>query len=497
MRVKKDSSKKILQSISVFGGLQLFLILVNLLKVKALAIFVGVSGVGQFSIYNNILNLTVQFASLGLNFSAIRYISLSFEKGNQVGLTKTFSIFKYWSYACAVFGLLISFIPSRYISILSFDSPNNTYIIMVLSIGIFFTILYNSNIAFLQGIRELKSIAKSSFFSGFVGLIFSIPLFYYYQQKGIVISIIISALLSFIVSYFFVKKTGFRTVKLKPIEIYEGAGDMVKLGLVMMVSSFIGTAVIYLINIFIVKQGSIEDLGLFSAGNGITNQYVGLIFAAMAADYFPKLSSISTNRKKVNNLVNNQGEILILIVCPILIILMSFSSFIIKILLSVKFISITNFIAIMSVAMLFKTAAFPIGYISFAKGDKKVFFLFEGIINSLLILSGHILGYYLGGVTGIACGLLLLYIIYFFAVTILSSIRYKFVLGIEYKKILIVSCFFLLIGVLNYFLVADLLRYIIALVLLLISTSFSWIKMNERIPINLYFISKINLLKNK
>ncbi len=497
MQIKKNSSKKILQSISVFGGLQLFLILVNLLKVKALATFVGVSGVGQFSIYNNILNLIVQFAFLGLNFSAIRSISLSFEKGNRIELTKTFSIFKYWSYICAVFGFLISFIASKYISLLSFDSPNKTYIIMLLSIGVFFTILYNSNISFLQGIRELKSMAKSSFFSGFVGLIFSIPLFYYYEQKGIVISIIISAFLSFIFSYFFVKKTGFRTVKLKLIEVYEGGSDMVKLGLVMMVSSFIGTVVVYLINIFIVKQGSIEDLGLFSAGNGITNQYVGLIFAAMAADYFPKLSSISTNRKKVNNLVNNQGEILILIICPILIILMSFSSVIIKILLSIKFISITNFIAIMSIAMLFKAAAFPIGYISFAKGDRRMFFIFEGIINSLLILLGHIFGYYFGGVTGIACGVLLLYIIYFFAVTILTSIRYKFALGMEYKKILIVSSFFLAIGILNYFLVANFIRYIIAIILLFISTSFSWVKMNEKIPINSYLISKFRFFKNK
>lgn len=495
MQLKKDSSKKILQSISVFGGLQVFLILVNLLKVKALAIFVGVTGVGQFTVYNNILNLVVQFAFLGLNFSAIRSIALSFENGNKSEVIKTFSIFKYWSYFCALCGLFISLIGSRYISLLSFESCKETYNIMFLSIGVFFAILSSSNVAFLQGIRELKSMAKSSFFSGLAGLIISIPLYYYYHQKGIVISIIVSAFLAFFFSYSYVKKTGFRTVKLKLFQIYQGGTEMVKLGVVMMVSSFMGTAVIYVINIFIVRQGSIEDLGLFAAGNGITNQYVGLIFVAMAADYFPKLSSISTNRRKINNLVNNQGEILMLIICPILIILMSFSSVVIRLLLSVNFLSITDFIAVMSVAMLYKAAAYPIGYISFAKGDKNVFFLFEGIINSILILIGHILGYYLGGLTGIAWGVLLLYIVYFLTVNILVSSRYKFILSNEYREILIISSFLLIIGLLNHFFIRNYFHYIIAICILSISVIFSWKKMNKKIPINSYLIKKFNVFK--
>ena len=68
---------------------------------------------------------------------------------------------------------------------------------MLLSLGVFFTILSNGNVTLLQGMSKLKEMAKSSFISALIGLFFSIPLFYFFKEKGIVFSIIVTSISSF------------------------------------------------------------------------------------------------------------------------------------------------------------------------------------------------------------------------------------------------------------------------------------------------------------
>lgn len=496
MTDKKDSSKQILKSISIFGGVQVFLMIINLIKMKSVAIFIGVDGVGQFSIFNNVLNLIALFAYMGLNFSAVRSISMSFENSNHKKIERTYNVFRYWTIICSVVGLSITFLGAKYISLGSFDTYSRKAEIMILSIAVFFTILYNGNVAFLQGSRKIKEMAKSSFLSALIGLLVSVPLLYFFKQDAIIYSIVISAVMSFIFSFLIVRKNEIKKIKIPIRDIWQEGSDMVKLGIVMMLSSFIGTLVIYLINIFIIRTGSLNDLGLFSAGNSITTQYIGVIFTAMAADYFPKLSSISNDTEKVNELVNNQGEILLIIITPVLLALMCFSPLVITILLSEKFLPITGFIAIMSFAMLFKAASYPIGYISFAKGDKKVFFLFEGIVNSILILLGHCLGYYFGGIHGIAWGVLVLYIIYFLSINILTNVKYRFILQKEYRNILLVSASILAAGLLNMLYVESFFpKYINILLLGSFSIYYSLKKMNNKIDIGNFLKEKLQQFK--
>lgn len=487
-----DDSAKILKSISIFGGLQFFLIIINLLKGKAVASLIGVAGVGEFSMLNNILSLIVQFAFFGLNFSAVRSISLSFEKNDYDLLQRTNSTFWYLTILCSFFGLVLTLIGSRYISQIAFKSSSYTELIIFLSAGVFFTILFNGNQAFLQGIRDLKNLAKASFLSALFGLLISLPLFYLYPERGIVFSIVITAFLSFIFSSYFAKKNKFNILKLSYKQVFEDGSEMIRLGAVMMVSSFIGILVINIINIYIVREGSVTDLGMFAAGSSITNQSVGLIFTAMAVDYFPKLSSVSKDDQKVNALVNNQGEIILTVICPILLVLMLFSPFAVHLLLTKEFLSISSFISIMCVAIIFKAASFPIGYISFAKGDKKMFFLFEGVLSSILILAGHVLGYYFGGVDGIAWGILILYVLYFLILNIFANLNYNFKLNREYLKILMISCVFLIIAFLNIRFVENYLKYIFGVVLIVGSLYYSYRKLNDKVGLAEFVYKKIN-----
>ena len=47
-----------------------------------------------------------------------------------------------------------------------------------------------------------------------------------------------------------------------------------------------------MLSAFISKTGSLSDVGLYNAGLAIVDGYVGMVFTAMATDYFPRLSGV-------------------------------------------------------------------------------------------------------------------------------------------------------------------------------------------------------------
>ena len=46
--------------------------------------------------------------------------------------------------------------------------------------------------------------------------------------------------------------------------------------------------------------------------------YLGMIFNAMGTDYYPRLSAVSNDSKQASEIINQQAEITILILAPLL-----------------------------------------------------------------------------------------------------------------------------------------------------------------------------------
>ena len=84
-------------------------------------------------------------------------------------------------------------------------------------------------------------------------------------------------------------------------------------------------------------------MGYYAAGILIINAYVGMIFNAMATDYFPRLSAINKDNNAIQKVVNEQAEIAILLITPIITLFLLFKELIIQILYTPSFLVITGF----------------------------------------------------------------------------------------------------------------------------------------------------------
>jgi len=478
-----NSYRKIFKATSLFGGVQIIQVLLNLVRGKVIAVLLGAAGVGLNSLFISSVSLINNISGLGLNFTAVRDIAKANESDDKERLSYIITVFKRWLFATSFIGFVAVIILSPVLSQHTFKSSSYIFSFVLLSFMVLFGSLSAGNAALLQGTRSLKKYAMHTLTGSLVGLVVSVPFYYFMGIKGIVPALIVSAFITYLFSIYYTLGIHVKTANIGIRETYTGGLDMVKLGVAMMLSISISSLVHYLINTFISSKGSLADLGFYQAGMAITSQSIGLVFTAMAVDYYPRLAAVCDDNAKVKEMVNQQGEITMLIATPALILLSVAAPLAIKILYSSEFLPVTGFLRTIAFGMLFKAASYSIGAISFSKGDKKVFFLLEGIYMNASILLFSIIGYKIGGLSGLSVAYLIMHFVYFVLINIVTGRLYKFSLDRALARILIISLILMSGAYISLRTLPGIYAYITAGTIVLISFIFSYIEIDKLVGV--------------
>lgn len=488
---ESKSYKSILKGTALFGGVQVFNILINIIRGKLVAMILGPSGMGVTSLLNNVSALVQQFSSLGINYSAVRSISNAKNNTDETVLAKNITAYKKLLHITAILGASITLLFSKPITTFTFGDDKYQTFVILLSLAIVFQTLTNGEQAILQGLRELKKIAFSTTIGPLCGLLVGVPLYFFFGLDGIVPAMIILSLISYSIVKYYTQKLEINKITLTVKEIWSIGKEMISLGIVFIAATLIGTITTYLINAFIRNTGSLNDVGLYQAANSITNQYVGLVFAAMATDYYPKLSAVIHDRIKMKSHVDQQLEIVLLIVTPIVITIIITAPILIRILLTEDFLQITDIIRIMGFSVLFKATVFPVGYISFAKGDKKYFFYVEGIYTNIKTLLVFILFYYLYGLKGLGYAALCSSVLDLIVTIVLNRWRYKYQLSKIALSLLMKCIIISVICLLSSYIANIYISTILMGITLIISYMYSYKELDKRIELTKLLKTKI------
>ncbi len=494
---KISDYRSIIKSISIFGGVQIYQILVTLVKAKFVALFLGVVGMGISGLLTSTVAIVAVIVSMGLNYGVVRELAQASHEKNLQKLDKIYTIFSRWLYFTSLIGVIVVILFSPHFSKLAFGNQDYTWAFAWLSITLFFDALSGRNKTLLQGTRRIQGLAKSSVVGSTLGLLISIPLYYYFGIKGIVPALIFAAITSYSVSYFFVRKMRLSKINLSIKQTIFGGNDIVKLGIVMIIALLVGRVVTLSLNLFISHTGSLADVGLYSAGLAITSQLVGLVFAAMSLDYFPRLSAISSDNFKVREMVNHQSEITLLIILPIIGAMVLFAPILIKIFLTSEFGLLNNFIRIIAFGTIFQAAGYTISFIFLAKGDKKIFFIWQALIPNCEALIFLILGYKLYGLNGLAIASVIQHIVSFFTFIILTRKLYDYLMSRTFIVFLLTSTCIVSLELVAVMLYPNVYGYSIGGLVFVISITYSLYNLNNLLGLNITYNRFLSSFINK
>lgn len=438
--------------------------------------------VSSITMMNNI-------SGLGLNFSAVREISKTTDTENR---SKIIVIFRRCLVFTAILGFLLTIVFSPVLSYITFSRFDETWIFACLAVSLVLNILSTEAVVLLQGTRNLSAYAKLTVSISLISLCVTIPIYYFGGIKAIIPAIILSSFVSFALSKYYISRIKTSKAEVSKKETIDKGKEMLKLGIAMMAATTIGSTTSYLVNTFIYSYGTASDLGLYQAGMSITSQSIGLVFSAMSIDYFPRLAAVSHDRTKTRRMVNQQAEITLLLSTPILLVLMVTAPFLIHLLLTAEFMQLEGFIRILALGMFFKAASYPLGTISFSKGDKKTFFLLEGIGINLTTLIFNILGYHLGGFSGLAYSFVFVNAVYFIAINIITFKLYFFKMSKSLRKIFMIQLLILALAFLSFRSLDNLYAYILPVILIFAVFIFSYKQLDRLIDLKAFILNKFN-----
>tara|TARA_B100000809_G_scaffold266928_1_gene333144 strand:- start:7380 stop:8879 length:1500 start_codon:yes stop_codon:yes gene_type:complete len=490
MTEHKHSYRNVLNATSLFGGVQVINIIISLIRSKVIAMLIGPLGMGISSLLLSTMQLINGITNLGLERSAVKDISLANNDSDTESVAKTIGILKKLVWITITLGVVIMIVASPWLSEIAFGNKDYTISFMWISIALLFNQLSSSQLAILQGLRKLQYLAKANLLGNFIGLLITLPLYYFFRIDAIVSAIIIATFMSFVFTYYYSQKLEIDTIKITRKEAISEGKSMINLGVMLSLSSMITLLVAYIIRIYIntVNGGDelgIKEVGLYNAGFVILNSYVGIIFNAMGTDYFPRLSAISEEIVKIRKTVLEQAVIAILLITPIIVIFLAFAPLIITILYSNEFSPIVAMVSWGILGMIFKAVSWSMGYMIIAKGDSKVFIKTAIGFNTILLLFNG-LGYYYGGLEGIGFSFFIYYIIHYIVVRIITYYRYDFYFEKGFYKIFTFTVSLCLIAFLITLISNPILKYCLMAFLIIVSCRYSYKQLDKKIEIREY-----------
>lgn len=408
----ESSYRTSLRSSSILGGSQIVTIVASLVKMKAVAIVLGPIGVGLVGLYTNLISTAASISALGVNTTGVRQIANAESRGGENAVGRTRRALFWGSIALALSGSALFWAFSDWIADFVLTDETRSADIAWLSIGIALTVMATSQSALLTGLRRIGDLARLNVGAGFIGALVGILALRLSPDYGLIVMVLAAPALSFAFGRFYILRLG-RPAGPRPkfSELIPEWRAMARLGLAFMLSGVVVLLGQLAVRTLVQRELGSEALGQFQAAWSISTTYLGFVLGAMSTDYFPRLTAVIKDHAQAVKLINEQAEVSLLLCAPVVLGMLAFSPWLIRLLYSAEFTPAVEVLRWQLMGDVFKVMSWPLAYIQQARGAGKVFLLTETLASLLMAFLVLIGLPYLGiAATGIA--FLAVYVLY-------------------------------------------------------------------------------------
>lgn len=360
----------------LFSGVQIYQILISIIKSKFVALFIGPAGMGIQSLLQSTKDTISAVTNLGLNTSSVKTIAAANREGDKEKIAKTISALRRLIWLTGLIGLLICAVLSPIWSQTSFGNHDYIWAFAIVSVVVLLDQLNKGELALLQGMQQKKQLAQANVIGQTLNAVITIPLYYFFGVKAIVAALVIGSLISFCISYYYSHRLSVAKVRMTWKETFSYGQEMIKLGFFLSLQFVLSTVVVWVIRNYVSNHGGVDEVGLYTAGTSIVSTYIGLVFSAIATDYFPRLAA-TKNNEEMNVAVRTQAELTILLLAPLIVAFIVFCKPMIILLYSGKFLPVEHMMYWAIGAVVTQAMGWALSYTLLAKAKPLYFFLNE------------------------------------------------------------------------------------------------------------------------
>lgn len=448
MSIDSNNYKSIFKATALLGSVQLFNIIISVVRNKVVSILLGPAGMGIVGLLQSTVNAIYGISNCGLTTSALKNISVAYERKDAITLGKVVYVIKRLLWITGLIAVIICISMARQLSIWSFGSEDFTIPYRWLSISLLLMQLTNGNQMIIKCCRQLKMYAKANVIGNFCSLFITIPLYFVWGIDAIVPALILLSFSTFVISFIYERKLCIKEQKTEAVEFKEISLDIFKIGIAIAFAGVVPDCLAYYLRIFMSSHGGVEDVGYYAAGFAILNTYVGMIFTAMSTDFIPRLSAVVDDNAACQDTINKQIRVAAMILLPILTLFIIFSRLIVHILYTEQFYPMIGMMMWGAVGCFIRSADWAMGNLYVPKRDTKVY-LFLNYLSAAISIGLNICCYLLWGVTGLGVAMIFFHLSNIVTCAIYMKWKYNIVYEKDVVLINVLGIVFLVLLVLT------------------------------------------------
>ena len=395
-REPDDSYRHVLKYTGVFGGVQGLKILVTLARNKLTATLLGEGGMGLNKRFMNIAEVLNAWTNFGISFYAVRRISELYEEGTDDDVRRFVGVIRTWSVWSALLGGLLCFFLASLLNAHYIPEEEHRLEIMLLSLFVASLPIEAVECSLLKALRRLRTVALIEILVALSTFLFTIPFYYWLGLRGIVLSLVLCGWAAALIHLYFSTKIYAFRVRLFSMAVVREGWPLIRIGIPYVLAGVAGAMAAGEVYKYL---GDDRVVGLYSVGYGLMVTYAGMVFKAVEADFFPRLSSLNHDTVRLNHTINQQIDVCVLLMAPILILFILVMPWAIRLLYTESFLPAVPMAVCAVFYMFFKAVTTPIAYTSLAKADSWLYLLMECIYDVAFVLMLRC-GYSHWGLTG-------------------------------------------------------------------------------------------------
>jgi len=368
---------QILRSSALIGGSSILVLAIGIARTKAMALMLGPSGFGLFSLYGSIADVAISLAGMGVRNGGVRQIAESVGSDDTAQIARTVTVLRRISTLLAMSGGVLLVVFSPLVSTLTFGNDQHVGAVALLSLAVLFSVIAGAQQALIQGMRRISDLARMGVLGALLGTSITIPTVYLLHEDGVAPSLVAVAALSLLTSWWYSRKVRIESSPMTVVQIRQEAASLIHLGLAFMASGFLMMGAAYAVRIIVLRNAGLEAAAFYQAAWTLGGLYVGFVLQAMGTDFYPRLVGAAKDNPLCTRLVNEQAQVSLLLAGPGVLATLTFAPLVTTLFYSAEFDAAVGLLRWICLGMTLRVITWPMGFIIVAQGRQAIFFATE------------------------------------------------------------------------------------------------------------------------
>lgn len=375
-----NNSRSMIKAMVVIGSAQVVKILISIFRMKVLAVLLGPTGIGLFSIYNSLQEMVATAAGLGMESSGVRQIASV--RAAEQNISRVRWVLMAAHLVQGAIAIAILWLLRGAISEWLFGNSDYATEVGLIGIAIFLGLIAAAQTALLQGMRQIGDLGRVTVLSALIGTAAGLLAVWFFGEAGLIWLVVVQPFAMVVIAIRFTNRLRMPAANRPSVaEIWHLWKPMAKLGAAFMLGALATAATLLLVRSLITQNLGLVAAGHFAAAWGITMTYIGFLLKAMAADYYPHLCEIINDRPSTIRLINDQIQLGLAIGGPVLLLMIGIAPWAITLLYSAEFQAATELLQWQTVGNVLKLASWPLAFSLVAASRSKIFVLVQLSFN--------------------------------------------------------------------------------------------------------------------